>query len=475
MATRRPFALVFLSLLFSLPFSLAAPATLWALPLNLNGCILNFGVTCNLGAVQFYVNEVNGGVSDPRVGQAFAKVNVSVGAFFPSHPSNTGGFDEFLYTYQIFDQQFAITDFLLDLSLTPPPAILAAGSIPDANPNTIAPNFAAYSVVDLAFAAVFLGPPITPAVGVEGSDVLFIRSTANPADITGNLAGFDNWTDALVGWATLKGPGSEITASSHAPAVPEPATVILLAGGLFALAAGLRPRRKETPPRGDRKMTRQTKAFATFVVVLLAVVIPLRSHATPLLEINNMMIGSVAEVDIRIFGSEVSLLSQADRLAQDPRFAQVTPLTNELTYFYNITNVDGGTFANLSRLTMFKPTAAPVSSAGIISNGSVTAASVFPTAILFNFAPLGGLSYSDSLDLFLTSTYLPNTDLPNGVLLFRSPGGPVSGSLVGPDDEHEVPSAVPEPGTLLLLGSGFLGFALLSRNKFIRHRMGDRS
>jgi hypothetical protein len=219
-------------------------------------------------------------------------------------------------------------------------------------------------------------------------------------------------------------------------------------------------------------MTRHTKAYVTFVVAFFAVVIPLRSYAVPLFEINDVMIGSEAQVDIRIFGPEVSLLSQADRLLQDARFAQVSPLANDLTYFYRITNLDPN-FASLTRLTMFKLADAPISSAGIIRNGSVTAASVFPTGILFNFAAFGGLSPSASpLDLFLTSSYVPKEDLPNGVLLVKSPGGTVSGNLLGPDD----PMVVPEPGTLLLLGSGFLGLALLSRNTFIRQgRGGERS
>jgi hypothetical protein len=248
MELRRPLTMVVLSLFFSL----AAPAAVSALPTNLDGCMLDFGVTCDLGFVQFYVNEVNGGTSDPRVGREFAKVRVAVEAFLPSHPLNTGRFDEFEYRYQIFDQQFAVTEFVLDLSMTPPPAILEAGFKPDANPNTITPVFAGYSASSQSYAAVFLGPPLLPGTGTE-SDVLFIRSTANPADIVGDLGGSDGFANALVGHMVLKGPGSEITASSHSPTVPEPATAILLGSGLLALAAGLRLRQKETPQGVLRK------------------------------------------------------------------------------------------------------------------------------------------------------------------------------------------------------------------------------
>ena len=167
--------------LLCLILPLAGPSNVSALSIDLDGCLLDVGVTCDLPGTQFFVTERNGNPDDPLVGSLFAKVSVSVEAFNPgAFPQNTD-LVEFEYRYQIYDQQFAVTNFLLHLDLVPPPAVLDSGSISDADSNTIAPISAAYVPQDLLYSAVFLGPPILPvSSGVIGSDVLFIRTSTSP-------------------------------------------------------------------------------------------------------------------------------------------------------------------------------------------------------------------------------------------------------------------------------------------------------
>jgi len=235
--------------LLCLILPLAGPSYVSALSIDLDGCLLDIGVTCDLPGTQFYVTERNGDPNDPLVGSLFAKVSVSVEAFNPgAFPQNTD-LVEFEYRYQIYDQQFSVTNFILHLELVPPPAVLDSGSIPDSDSNTIAPTTAAYVSQDLLYSAVFLTPPILPAgSGVIGSDVLFIRTTTSPDVIAGELGGTQTFADALLGLATLTGPGSSIVASSQDPApspTPEPSTLILLGSGLLGLAgARFRRRRK---------------------------------------------------------------------------------------------------------------------------------------------------------------------------------------------------------------------------------------
>jgi len=247
---KSPLVLDLYLILLCLFLVLAGPSNVSALSIDLDGCLLDVGVTCDLPGTQFYVTERNGNPNDPIVGSVFAKVSVSVEAFNPgAFPQNTD-LVEFEYRYQIYDQQFAITNFILNLDLVPPPAVLDSGSIPDSDSNTIAPTSAAYVSQDLLYSAVFLSPPVFPvSSGVIGSDVLFIRTSTSPADVVGMLGGTETFADALLGLATLTGPGSGIVATSQAPTPPpspqpEPGTLILLGSGLAGLGFFRRKNKK---------------------------------------------------------------------------------------------------------------------------------------------------------------------------------------------------------------------------------------
>lgn len=208
------------------------PSTVSAL--TIDGCELTVGATCNVSPVQFYVQEVNGSTEDARVGDPFAKVRVSITAFSEQ---------DFEYRYQVFDQQFVVTNFLLDLTLIAPPAIVGSGSTLDSDPTTIAPTVAGFDPGSGFFSAVFLTPSIAPSAA--GSDWMFVRSTLAPNEVPG-IAGGSSSLDALYGAAVLQGPGgglgSSITGSAQTP-VPDPATWLLVGSGLLGLAAhSRRPR-----------------------------------------------------------------------------------------------------------------------------------------------------------------------------------------------------------------------------------------
>ncbi len=252
-------------IIFCLILPLAGPPDVSAttFPINLGVCTLTAGGDiCDLGSVQFNVTQVNGNsnpASDPRIGQAYAKVGVVVEAIDP------GVFQqnvvEFEYRYQITDLHFAINQFFL-FPLVPPssqdqfgnPLILDVGSIPDADSGTVAPLTTTYSGPGIFLATFSNGSPQAPGEGPitpnkVGSDVLFIRSSLSPVDIFGTLDGTEIF-DALFSLAELKGPGqgSGIVATAILPAstaTPEPGTLLLLGSGLLGLAgARLRRRRK---------------------------------------------------------------------------------------------------------------------------------------------------------------------------------------------------------------------------------------
>jgi len=221
-------------------------------------------------------------------------------------------------------------------------------------------------------------------------------------------------------------------------------------------------------------MIRQLKIISVLLGLGLALMLPPNTYAGLFLDVPDATFNGI-EVKTRIFGPEVSQLSSAGREAEDARFAYVTPLANEFTYFYQITNLDFATFATLNNLTMFIPPAAPLSDqrAGtIFADQTVTPASInlgftfggfeVPTSIVFDLGGIGPFDLVPSVDIFFTTTWLPNINIPNGVT-FNTSGGLVSASLVGPVDEPSPSIPTPEPGTLLLLGSGLLGLAGLGR------------
>lgn len=227
---------------------LVGPNTASALPIDVDGCSLDVGSPCTLTPVQFTVDSVNGDTTHALVGSDFAKVEVTIVAIDPGTFQTE--FVEFDYQYRIFDQQFTVTNFIMDLSLADPDKVLTAGFIDDGDGDalTVAPKIASYDRPDPItnpfgsglYSAVFFNPAVT--TDKDGSDVLFYRSTLAPGEITSTLLG-QNIFDALLGQLQLEGLGSQVVSSAVIPAVPEPGVLLLIGSGLLGLGAVQRYRR----------------------------------------------------------------------------------------------------------------------------------------------------------------------------------------------------------------------------------------
>ncbi len=239
--------------------------------------------------------------------------------------------------------------------------------------------------------------------------------------------------------------------------------------------------------RGEPTVKKLPPYIPAFVILLIVAIAPVSAPAQPIKD----MTFSFDAFSFVTFPPQLEAVATAhvqvyDHGVTDPndtRFNVVTPGPADYTYFITLENISVG--FKLAQLALAIPNNAVISSAGVIlSDGSeftVAPNQIASSGIVFNFARLGGLIGPGpelKRDLFITSPFAPGDLASNsGTLSLTSRGGSAIQKIFGPSVFHDPTMShhtvhatpTPEPGTLLLLGSGLLGLAALGRKRLLRH------
>jgi len=218
-------------------------------------------------------------------------------------------------------------------------------------------------------------------------------------------------------------------------------------------------------------LTRWFAMIAKSLLVLGAVTVatvPFNAFAIPLhvqgpVSYNDALFssffGDAATANVTIYGPGVKSDPGETRFVSNVTSA-IGP--GDLTYFINLTF--NTSFVIPTRFEVIIPSGPvlPVITAAGIVGGDPASILTTIDRLRFNF---GSAPLSD-IDLFIISRYLPNSNQLIGTSLDYQGGlGNAVASLLLPDDQ---PVAMPEPGTLLLLGSGLVALAGFGRKKLMR-------
>jgi len=217
-------------------------------------------------------------------------------------------------------------------------------------------------------------------------------------------------------------------------------------------------------------------SFSTSLLlgVLITVALPFSAFAVPLLPPQGPVpyqdpvfgfFGDVGIATVTIYGPGVT--SDLGETRFDSIDTSVIG-SNDLTYFINLSFPNPAFFGNPTQLEVFTP-AGPIlpviTAAGFVGGVPVGGdATIYSSIDRIRF--IFGSAPPSDIDLFIISQYLPNlNELVGTRLEYQGGAGLTDAHLVLP---YDPPTAMPEPGTLLLLGSGLVVLAGLGRKKLTR-------